>query len=165
MAIQVSGTEVISNARALNNIASVDATTAASITAAGVGGAGSAHLGRYAITNGANSVTISSLNLTDYKMLAVFFDEPRMVDTDSLRINSVYIGYFGGNSQLKGIAYQALAATTGKRSYNNLLDGVGPEFVSSTTWATTATTSLVFSCESGSNTFSGSGSVDIFAYA
>ena len=39
MAIQVSGTEVISNSRALNNIASVDATTAASITAAGVGGA------------------------------------------------------------------------------------------------------------------------------
>jgi hypothetical protein len=37
MAIQVSGTEVISNARALNNIASVDATTAASITTAGVG--------------------------------------------------------------------------------------------------------------------------------
>ena len=37
MAIQVSGTEVISNARALNNIASVDATTAASMTAAGVG--------------------------------------------------------------------------------------------------------------------------------
>jgi hypothetical protein len=39
MAIQVSGTEVISNARALTNIASVDATTAASIGAAGVGGA------------------------------------------------------------------------------------------------------------------------------
>jgi hypothetical protein len=38
MAIQVSGTEVISNARALNNIASIDATTAASIGAAGVGG-------------------------------------------------------------------------------------------------------------------------------
>jgi galactokinase len=38
MAIQVSGTEVISNARELSNIASVDATTAASITAAGVGG-------------------------------------------------------------------------------------------------------------------------------
>lgn len=41
MAIQVNGTEVISNSRALNNIASVDATTAAAITAAGVGGAGS----------------------------------------------------------------------------------------------------------------------------
>jgi hypothetical protein len=38
MAIQVSGTEVISNARALNNIASIDATTAASIIAGGVGG-------------------------------------------------------------------------------------------------------------------------------
>lgn len=38
MAIQVNGTEVISNSRALNNIASVDATTAAAITAAGVGG-------------------------------------------------------------------------------------------------------------------------------
>lgn len=38
MAIKVSGTEVISDSRALNNIASVDATTAASINAAGVGG-------------------------------------------------------------------------------------------------------------------------------
>ena len=40
MAIKVNGTEVISDSRALNNIASVDATTAASITAAGVGGGG-----------------------------------------------------------------------------------------------------------------------------
>jgi hypothetical protein len=38
MAIQVGGTTVINNSRALSNIASVDATTAASITAAGVGG-------------------------------------------------------------------------------------------------------------------------------
>jgi hypothetical protein len=38
MAIQVNGTEVISNSRALNNIASVDATTVAAMTAAGVGG-------------------------------------------------------------------------------------------------------------------------------
>jgi sugar lactone lactonase YvrE len=38
MAIQVSGTEVISNARALNNIASVDATTVTSLNDAGVGG-------------------------------------------------------------------------------------------------------------------------------
>ena len=39
MAIQVSGTQVIGNSRELTNIASVDATTAASIGAAGVGGA------------------------------------------------------------------------------------------------------------------------------
>jgi len=38
MAIQVSGTEVISNARALTNVASIDATTAAAISAGGVGG-------------------------------------------------------------------------------------------------------------------------------
>ncbi len=37
MAIQVNGTEVISNSRALNNIASIDATTAAAIGAGGVG--------------------------------------------------------------------------------------------------------------------------------
>ena len=40
MAIQVNGTEVISNSRALNNIASVDATTVAALGAAGVGGGG-----------------------------------------------------------------------------------------------------------------------------
>jgi len=39
MAIQVNGTEVISNSRALNNIASVDATSAAAMSAAGVGSA------------------------------------------------------------------------------------------------------------------------------
>lgn len=39
MAIQVNGTQVIGNSRQLTNITSVDATTAAAITAAGVGGA------------------------------------------------------------------------------------------------------------------------------
>ena len=44
MAIQVNGTEVISNSRALNNIASVDATTVAALSSAGVGGSGFASL-------------------------------------------------------------------------------------------------------------------------
>ena len=39
MAIKVNGTTVINDSRALTNIASVDATTATAITAAGVGGA------------------------------------------------------------------------------------------------------------------------------
>jgi len=39
--LQVNGTDVITNARQLSNIASVDATTAAAITTAGVGGANS----------------------------------------------------------------------------------------------------------------------------
>ena len=38
--LQVNGTDVVTNARALNNITSVDATTAAAITAGGVGGGG-----------------------------------------------------------------------------------------------------------------------------
>ena len=42
MAIQVSGTQVIGNSRELTNIASVDSTTAAAITAAGVGAGGTA---------------------------------------------------------------------------------------------------------------------------
>lgn len=40
MALKVGGTSVFDNTRALQNIATVDATTAASITAAGVGGGG-----------------------------------------------------------------------------------------------------------------------------
>ena len=43
MAIQVNGTEVISNSRALNNIASADATTVATLNSAGVGGGGIAY--------------------------------------------------------------------------------------------------------------------------
>lgn len=53
MAIKVGGTDVISNARALTNIASIDATTAASISAAGVGGGGEADfVATGAIANG-----------------------------------------------------------------------------------------------------------------
>ena len=40
MAIQISGTQVISNSRGLTNIASVDATTVATLNAGGVGGGG-----------------------------------------------------------------------------------------------------------------------------
>lgn len=50
MAIQVNGTQVIGNSRELTNIASIDAATAASITAAGVGGASTTYgaVGTYA---------------------------------------------------------------------------------------------------------------------
>lgn len=68
MAIQVSGTEVISNARALNNIASVDATTKASIEAAGVGG--------IAIAASAPTITTSYgqvyYNSTNYRLYVTF---------------------------------------------------------------------------------------------
>jgi hypothetical protein len=70
MAIQVNGTQVIGNSRELTNIASVDATTAASITAAGVGGGatgggsdeiffenGQTVTTNYTITNGKNAMS------------------------------------------------------------------------------------------------------------
>lgn len=59
MAIQVSGTEVISNARALTNIASVDATTVASMSAAGVGGNTVKLVDNVAITNTPSAIEVS----------------------------------------------------------------------------------------------------------
>ena len=57
MALQISGTTVINNSRNLQNITSVDATTAASIAAAGVGGAMSL-INTYTIpSGGTNSYT------------------------------------------------------------------------------------------------------------
>ena len=58
MAIQVNGTEVISNSRALNNIASLDATTVAAIGAAGVGGS-TVFLGTTAITSDVDYIDIT----------------------------------------------------------------------------------------------------------
>lgn len=76
MAIQVSGTEVISNSRALNNIASVDTTTAASIQAAGVGGGatgggsdeiffenGQTVTTNYTITNNTNAMSAGPITI------------------------------------------------------------------------------------------------------
>ena len=54
MAIKVNGTTVINDSRALSNIASVDATTAASIATAGVGGAMSL-INTYTIPSGGNN--------------------------------------------------------------------------------------------------------------
>ena len=72
MAIQVSGTEVISNSRGLNNIATVDATTAASITAAGVGG-GSLAEGYWATKSnqGSNDIRSYSQHPTDGRILII----------------------------------------------------------------------------------------------
>jgi len=62
MAIQVNGTEVISNSRALKNIASVDATSAAAMTAAGVGAAPAKtweYIGAINYGNRSNGVNVS----------------------------------------------------------------------------------------------------------
>ena len=71
MAIKVNGTTVINDSRALTNIASVDATTATAIGAAGVGGAMS-----LISTTTFSSTTLVTLTLpTGYNFLRVeFFD-------------------------------------------------------------------------------------------
>lgn len=58
MAIQVNGTQVIGNSRELTNIASVDATTVAAMTAAGVGGSA----GWEYVTTITNSSTVSYID-------------------------------------------------------------------------------------------------------
>lgn len=68
MAIQISGTTVVNDSRQLQNIASVDSTTAA-VIAANAGGV--THLGTVVPQSGAISATLSSLTLTDYKMLHI----------------------------------------------------------------------------------------------
>ena len=80
MAIKVNGTEVISDSRALNNIASVDATTAASINAAGVGGgathqataSGALANGDLVIVNSNGTVSaVASPNLTSTNYIGI----------------------------------------------------------------------------------------------
>ena len=70
MAIQVSGTEVISNARALNNIASIDATTAASFAAGGVGGSTVKLVDNVELTNTPSTIEIPfSATYSMYKII------------------------------------------------------------------------------------------------
>jgi hypothetical protein len=70
MAIKVNGTTVINDSRALQNIASVDSTTATAIGNAGVGG-GTTLLATTTLS-GAREITVSSLNLSGYDLLYAF---------------------------------------------------------------------------------------------
>ena len=74
MAIQVSGTSVINDSRQLQNIASVDSTTAASITAAGVGGTpGLTRISSASISNVAN-FSFSGFNSSNYQSYILILD-------------------------------------------------------------------------------------------
>jgi hypothetical protein len=70
MAIKVNGTTVINDSRALSNIASVDATTAGAMAAAGVGGLSTV------VATDASMGTGSSLSFTlgDYQIQHFYFD-------------------------------------------------------------------------------------------
>ena len=132
MAIKVGGTDVISNARALTNIASIDATTAASISAAGVGGGGEADfVASGAIANG--DVVILNSNGT----VSVVTGETRGVGT-AITIAS---GLFGGGN---GVVYDSssgkiLVAPYGRKSiYVGTISGTSITFGAENSWSGTS---------------------------
>tara|TARA_R110000796_G_scaffold6268_3_gene22467 strand:- start:663 stop:1223 length:561 start_codon:yes stop_codon:yes gene_type:complete len=88
MAIQVSGTSVINNSRQLQNIASVDAGTVTALNNAGVGGGGVTALGSLNLPVNGTSITLSNLDLTDYKFCRIDFTECRLNNNTSMAIGS-----------------------------------------------------------------------------
>ena len=122
MAIQVSGTEVISNARALNNIASVDATTKASIEAAGVGGSTVKLIDNVAITTSPSALEISFS--ATYSRYVIYISKMRP------SINYAYLKCKFRNSSntiITGGYYQQIFANAGAYTdnYNMLSNGLG----------------------------------------
>ena len=124
MAIQVSGTEVISNARALNNIASVDATTAASITAAGVGGGTwtvlgtSGNLGTLSAGSGVSSISsfVLPVGCTDVS-LEVAYDVSLLQNNTSAALD-VYISTIGTSGSLSSIGSTTARSSTIAGTFN-----------------------------------------------
>jgi len=116
MAIQVSGTQVIGNSRELTNISSVDATTAASIAAAGVGGA--------ANLNELTDVVVSTAN-------------PTVSTNPSSGVGTFWI------NETDGDAYICIDATTGANLWANVNGNLGsfiPNQLPTATGGTVVTT-------------------------
>lgn len=123
MAIKVSGTEVISDSRALNNIASIDATTATAITAGGVGG------GDFVLLNSGTLDGVTALDLTtpttykNYKLILA-----GAVEMAGTRRAEVY-GTYNGSTYTGNWAWGRIGVddgfeygdTTSGSSYINLL--------------------------------------------
>ena len=101
MAIQVSGTEVISNARALTNIASVDATTVASLSAAGVGGASLSATASGTITAGKTVLFNSDGTVSQTNGVAYVAGQLQATRIDSGTFNG------GGNAEYNNSVYDA----------------------------------------------------------
>jgi len=137
MAIKVGGTTVVDDSRALTNVASIDATTAASISAAGVGGGGSRDfVASGAVSNGDlvglnSDGTISTLSQALSSDVVVFnasSDSTIKVayDTNSNKVLVVYKdGNTGANNAIVGtvsggtITYGTPVAIT---SYKTTID-------------------------------------------
>jgi|13_taG_2_1085334.scaffolds.fasta_scaffold17176_1 sugar lactone lactonase YvrE len=111
MAIKIAGTTVVDDSRGLTNIATVDATTAAAISAAGVGGGGEHDfVASGAITNGdvvglnadGTVSVVAETNVPDSAGSAVVFESASVVHTsatyDSINKKVIIVYRDGGNS-------------------------------------------------------------------
>ena len=95
MAIKVNGTTVIDDSRALQNVASVDATTVAAMGAAGVGGS-LEFLSETNITSDVSYIDISFP--TGYRGFHLQFNQMFITGTDTNGVNlSLYLKDTGGN--------------------------------------------------------------------
>lgn len=101
MALKVGGTEVISNARALSNIASIDATTAAAIGAGGVGGGGSADFVATGSITAGNVVGLTSSGTV--KVVPALLGDPNQFQSASR--NEIF-GVYEPNSGSVLVTYQ-----------------------------------------------------------
>jgi hypothetical protein len=117
MAIQVSGTSVINNSRQLQNIASLDSTTIATINS-NISSGAITHLGTLTIGSGnPTSITLSSLNLTGYKQVHILFKHFNLSGNEWVTLNALSsnqidwsVGqlYTGGGSSSYGASWMTI---------------------------------------------------------
>jgi hypothetical protein len=127
MAIQVSGTEVISNARALNNIASADATTVATLNAAGVGGgfkpvsvsgtSQALNLGTYNFFNANTLTTDTTLSFTSVPTDALWTYTATAALKETTANGATYTGNFKAITAQASNSYGAAYSTDGTKAY------------------------------------------------
>lgn len=101
MAIKVNGTTVIDDSRQLQNVASVDATTAASITAAGVGGS----LSSTTLTG--NSPTASLNDTTHFEHS---FSSDASATFSNIPTKAEWTYFWNGGTDVNSFSFEALAA-------------------------------------------------------
>ena len=116
MAIKVGGTEVITNARQLSNIASVDATTVAALGTAGVGGGNTFEAtASGALANG-DPVIINANGTVSKPALTISANDPATFGYSS---NSNQGTTINGTGQTQGLsaAYNSNSGTTGAGAF------------------------------------------------
>ena len=107
MAIQVSGTQVIGNSRELTNIASVDATTAASITAAGVG-------------SGSSVAALTPAATVDISLASADYFTLTLDQNTTLTVSDVDAGVDTFNLALTGYTITVVGYGIAVASYDNV---------------------------------------------